>query len=65
MKLSTQVKTVYEVDKTRAHDDRPSHKEKYRGTHTEEVLRFKEYNAEFVVGIFVEFVLMFYVMRRL
>ena len=61
----TQVRAVYEVDETRTHDDSPSHKEKYRGTHTEEVLRSKEYNAEFVVGIVVEFEHMFYVMWRL
>ena len=33
---------MYEVDKTRAHDDSPSHDEKY----TEKKLRFKEYYAE-------------------
>ena len=37
---------MYEVDKTRTHDDSPSHDEKYRGTHSEEELRFKEYYAE-------------------
>ena len=61
MEHSTQVKTVYEVDKTRAHDDSPSHDEKY----TEKEVRFTEYNAEIRVGIIVEFVHMFYVMRRL
>ena len=37
---------MYKVDKTRTHDDNPSHDEKYRGTYTEEELRFEEYYAE-------------------
>ncbi len=36
---------MYEVDKMRTHDDSPSHDEEYRGIHSEEELRFKEYYA--------------------
>ena len=37
---------MYEEDKTRTHDNNPSHDEKYGGTYTKEELRFEEYYAE-------------------
>ena len=52
---------MYEVDKTRTHDDSPSHDEKY----TEESSGSRSTTPRFVVGIFVEFVHMFCVMGRL
>ena len=64
MKLSTQVKALYEKDKTRNADDNPSYDKKYRVTIPEEVHRFKQYYAEIVVGRFVEFVNKFDVTRK-